>query len=88
MMKFTVLLIIAFSLQSFAHGYGQENISLNLEKVTLKKVFKAIEQQGACRFVYKDDILPREQRVSISVANASLEDVMNKVLQNTVLSYK
>ncbi|MCG2617244.1 TonB-dependent receptor [Terrimonas sp. NA20] len=88
MMKFTVLLIIAFSLQSFAHGYGQENINLNLEKVTLKKVFKAIEQQGACRFVYKDEILPREQRISISVANASLEEVMNKVLQNTELSYK
>jgi TonB-linked SusC/RagA family outer membrane protein len=88
MMKFTVLLIVAFSLQSFANGYGQENINLNLEKVTLKKVFKAIEQQGACRFVYKDEILPREQRISISVANASLEEVMNKVLQNTELSYK
>jgi len=88
MMKFTVLLIIAFSLQSFANGYGQENINLNLEKVTLKKVFKAIEQQGACRFVYKDEILPREQRISIAVENASLEEVMNKVLRNTELSYK
>jgi len=88
MMKFTILLIIAFSLQSFANGYGQENINLNLEKVTLKKVFKAIEQQGACRFVYKDEILPREQRISIAVENASLEEVMNKVLRNTELSYK
>src|SRR6218665_526915 len=88
MMKFTLLLIIAFSLQFFANGYGQKNISLNLEKVTLKKVFKAIEQQGACRFVYKDEILPRDQRISIAVENASLEDVMTKVLQNTELSYK
>lgn len=88
MMKFTLLLIIAFSLQSFGNGYGQENINLKLEKVTLKKVFKAIELQGACRFVYKDEILPRDQRVSISVENASLEDVMTKVLQNTELSYK
>jgi len=47
MMKFTILLVFAFSLQSFARGYGQETISLNLEKATLKKVFKAIEQQGA-----------------------------------------
>ncbi len=88
MMKFTILLILAFSLQSFARGYGQENISLHLEKATLKKVFKAIEQQGAFRFVYKDDILPREQRVSIAVENATLEQVLAVVLQNTQLGYK
>lgn len=88
MMKFTILLFFAFSLQSFANGYGQDNISLKLDKATLKKVFKAIEQQGAFRFVYKDDILPRDQRVSIAVENASLEDVLKRILVNTTLSYR
>lgn len=88
MMKFSLLLVLAFSLQSFAKGFGQEHINLNLEKATLKKVFKTIEQQGVCRFVYKDDILPRDQRISISVANASLDEVLKKVLRDTELSYK
>lgn len=88
MMKFSLLLVLAFSLQSFGKGFGQEHINLNLEKVTLKKVFKTIEQQGVCRFVYKDDVLPRDQRISINVENASLDEVLKKVLRDTELSYK
>ena len=88
MMKFILLLIVAFSVQSFAHGYGQDNISLNLEKVSFKKVFKDIEKQGSFRFVYKDEILPRDQRVSITIENASLDEVLKLVLQNTSLTYR
>lgn len=88
MMKFTILLILAFSFQSFAHGYGQDNISLRLENVHLKKVFKAIEEQGTFRFVYKDDILPKEQRVTINVEHASLDDVLKTILQNTSLTWR
>lgn len=87
MIKFTALLFL-FSFQTFANGYGQDNISLRLDRVSLKKVFKAIEQQGAFRFVYKDEILPKEQKVSIAVENASLDEVLNKILSNTDLSYK
>jgi len=88
MTKLAFFFIIAFSTQSFAKSYGQErNISLRLENVQLKKVFKAIENQGYFRFVYKDDILPKEQLVSISVKDATLDDVLNKILANTSLGY-
>ncbi|MCR6719701.1 MAG: carboxypeptidase-like regulatory domain-containing protein [Chitinophagaceae bacterium] len=88
MMKFTILLVLAISFQSFAKGYGQENISLNLEKATLKQVLKSIEQQGVYRFVYKDELLSRSQRVNISVKDASLDEVLDRVLKNTELSYR
>src|ERR1700729_1701472 len=87
MTKLVILFIIAFSTQSFAKGYGQRNINLKLENVQLKKVFKAIENQGFFRFVYKDDILPRGELISISVKDATLEEVLNKVLAGTPLSY-
>src|SRR6185437_12783461 len=79
MTKLAILFVVAFSTQTFAKSYGQDkNISLRLENVQLKKVFKAIENQGFFRFVYKDDALPHEQLVSISVKNASLDDVLKK----------
>ena len=88
MTKLAILFIIAFSTQTFAKSYGQDkNISLRLENVQLKKVFKAIENQGFFRFVYKDDALPREQLVTITVRNASLDEVLAKVLAGTPLSY-
>src|SRR6185437_9731697 len=88
MTKLCILLIFTCSLQCFAKSYGQRSISLRLERVQLKKVFKAIEDQGYFRFVYKDDILPREQLVSISVKDATLDEVLNKVLANTALGYR
>jgi TonB-dependent starch-binding outer membrane protein SusC len=88
MMKFTVLLVVVLSLQSFARGYGQDNISLRLEKAHLKQAFKTIEEQGVFRFVYKDEILPRELRISINVQDRPLNEVMEKLLKNTALTYR
>jgi len=87
MTKLAILITLAFSFQTFARGYGQGNINLRLEKTQLKKVFKAIEDQGFFRFVYKDDILPKDQRVSIVARQASVEEVLDKILERTGLSY-
>src|SRR5437868_9168561 len=86
-MKLVILFILALSAQSFAGGYSQ-GISLQVEKVQLKKVFKIIEEQGTFRFVYRDAILPKDKRVSIRVDNASLDEVMAKILENTLLTYR
>src|ERR1700738_2892496 len=80
MTKLAVLLIVTLSVQSFANGYGQSNINLRLEKVPLKKVLRAIEDQGFFRFVYKDEILPKDQRISIRVKQAPVEDVLAEIL--------
>src|ERR1700743_3478306 len=88
MTKLAILLITLFSFQTFAKSYGQRNISLKLENVQLKKVFKAIESQGFFRFVYKDDILPRETLVSISVKDATLDEVLARILSGTTLRYQ
>jgi TonB-linked SusC/RagA family outer membrane protein len=87
MTKLAILFIFILSIHSFANGYGQGDISLRLEKTQLKKVLKTIEAAGFYRFVYKDDILPKEQGISIRVQHAELAAVMDKVLENTGLTY-
>ena len=87
MTKLAILFIFILSMQSFANGYGQGNISLRLENSQLKKVFKAIEAEGYFRFVYKDAILPKDQLISIRVKDAQVEEVLEKVLEKTGLSY-
>src|ERR1700733_13766401 len=88
MTKFAIFFLFAFSTQSFAKSYGQRNIDLRLEKVQLKKAFKAIENLGFFRFVYRDEILPKDQLVSIRVKDASLDEVLDKLLANTSLGYR
>ncbi|HEX6194053.1 MAG TPA: SusC/RagA family TonB-linked outer membrane protein [Chitinophagaceae bacterium] len=88
MIKFTILFIVAVSLQSFGRGYSQDNISLSLENAHLKKAFKAIEEQGVFRFVYKDDILPKDKRIDIHVQDMPVDDVLERLLENTPLTYR
>jgi len=82
----TKLAILLIFVNAFASGYGQGNISIRLDNMPLKRVFKAIEEGGVYRFVYKDAILPKEG-ISIRVQHADLAEVMDKVLENTGLTY-
>ncbi len=85
--KFSIILLCFFSIQSFAGIKAQDNITLNLHNVELIKVFKAIEKQAKYRFVYKTEMIP-DNTVSIKVENASLDDVLQIVLDNTPLTYR
>ncbi|MBO9683982.1 MAG: carboxypeptidase-like regulatory domain-containing protein, partial [Flavisolibacter sp.] len=85
--KFYVITLCIFSIQSFAGINAQDNINLNLQNVRLTKVFKAIEDQGKYRFVYKNEIIP-DNIVTVQVKNASLEDVLIIVLDHTPLTYR
>lgn len=88
MLKLAIILLFSLTLQSFGRGFGQEKIKLNLKNVPLKQALRALEAQGSYRFVYKDEILPKEANVSIRVQNASVREVLDKMLENTSLSYK
>ena len=88
-MKMTVLLICLFSMQSFANNsMAQENITLKLENASLKKAFKTIEKQTSFRFLYNDGVLPADQKINISVQDKPAGEVMKKLLENTLLSFK
>lgn len=88
-MKMIVLLICVFSMQSFANnGLAQENITLKLENASLKKAFKTIEKQTSFRFLYNDNVLPADQRISVSITDQPVAEAMKKLLENTMLAFK
>lgn len=89
MMKIVTLLICVFSLQTIANdGFAQETITLKLENSTLRKAFKVIEKSTSFRFVYNEEILPSDQRISINVQAQPVNSVMKKLLENTALTHK
>ena len=89
MLKLIVILSFFFCFQSLAHdGYGQDKVTLNLENVPLKKVFKAIEKQTSFRFVYSDDAIPANKKMSINVRAVMLSEAMKKLFEKTDLTFK
>lgn len=88
MTKLALLLILGFTGPTMANTYGQYAITLKMENVSLKETLKAIENQGYYRFVYKTNILPKERQISLDVTQASVDQVMKTVLQNSRLEFR
>ena len=87
-MKLTALLILVASTQISAKVFSQDaKISLHLKDANLSKLFSAIEKKTDFRFVYSNNILPPDKRVSIDVTNTPLSTVLMTALLNTSLTY-
>ncbi|HET9057936.1 MAG TPA: TonB-dependent receptor [Chitinophagaceae bacterium] len=87
-MKMIAALILIGSMHVSAGVIGQNKISIKLEKTEITKVLKAIEKQGAYRFLYNSDIKGLKQKVTVEATNADLHDFMPKLLAGKDLAYK
>jgi TonB-linked SusC/RagA family outer membrane protein len=85
-MKLTAIFLFAACLQVSAAGYSQK-VTLSQNNVSLKKVFKEIENQSGYHFFYKDRLLRQAENVSINVKGASVEEVLDECLKEQALSY-
>lgn len=88
MTKLTIIISLIFSFQAVADNISAQTINLKLKNVSVETAIKTIEAQGAYRFVYKTETLPREKEISIAADNAPLSYVMDRILRNTPLSYE
>lgn len=86
-MKLSLLLILLTCLPGYGKSFAQEKLRLQLRDGSLRQVLKAVEQQSNYRFVFHNETLPVSRKVSISVTDATLEQVLDQVFQGTGLSY-
>lgn len=85
-MKLTAIFLFAACMQVSASGYSQK-ITLSQTNVSLKKVFREIENQSGYHFFYKDRLLRQTGNVSIDVRSASVEDALDQCLKDQPLTY-
>lgn len=85
-----LLILMTATLVSFATGsYSQsKNLTFRLEKVNLIEIFEQIEKQSDMKVAYDISNINTDQRINISVDDASIENVLKKALENTDLSYR
>lgn len=87
-MKLTALIILFFTLNVSANGFGQEKISLRAKKTEIGGVLRTIEKQSNYRFLYNDDLEDIRTRVSINVKEAGISEVLSILLNRTRLFYQ
>jgi TonB-linked SusC/RagA family outer membrane protein len=87
-MKLTIAFLMFACLQVHAKGWSQDKISLKMSAVEVKKVLFAIEKKSDYRFLFNEDALQGKPLVNVDVVDATITEVLDKVLANTGVSYK
>jgi TonB-linked SusC/RagA family outer membrane protein len=87
-MKLTAAFLLFACLQVSANGFGQDRISLKMDQADLKKVLFAIEKKSNYRFLFTEDAMKGKPKVNVNVEQATVAEVLDKVLQNTGISYR
>lgn len=73
--------------QVSAKSFSQDRINIALKDVKLKYAITYIQHNSKYRFLYNDDLIPKNKRVSVEAKDASIEQVLNIIFQSTGLLY-
>jgi len=65
-----------------------QNITLNIERASIKSILQEIQSQTNYRFVYNDALVNVEAIASVSVQNASLETVLTTLFEGTGIAFE
>lgn len=87
-MKLTLAFLLFACLQVSAKGWSQERITLKMNEAEIKKVLFAIEKKSNYRFLFSENALKRKPKVTVDAVEASVTDLLDKILANTGVSYK
>lgn len=88
---FSILLILVFLSGNVSRAFAagtQERISLNVNNKTIKYVFGLIEKKTHYIFIYNDNVIDSQKKISVSADNETVEEILPKVLAGTGTIFK
>lgn len=86
MMKLTTILLMVLCIEAGAKGFAQ-NVNISKKNVSLDEVFRAIKNQTGYTFVYKESILNKAAKVSVTISDASIEQVLDLCFKEQRFTY-
>lgn len=88
LMKLTIVFMLLTSLQLSAKVFSQNTITLKLQSADLKKALVQIEKKSSFRFLYNDDIVSSNQKVSFDADNMLVTDLLDNIFSGSALTYR
>jgi len=89
LMRVTIVLLLLGVFQvSAKESYSQETrMSINLTNARLADVLNEIENQSAYYFLYNQDLIDVNRRVSLNVENQKIEVILDRLFDRTKVKY-
>jgi TonB-dependent starch-binding outer membrane protein SusC len=89
LMKFIPVMLVFLFLQITARASGQEKLTLEFKNTELVKALVLIEEKSDYHFVYNNNnLVTGSNKITASFKEASLQEVMGKLLKGTGLGYQ
>ena len=85
-MKISAVLMVTFTLNISAIGFGQ--FSFKPEGKTVREIFNIIEQGSNYRFFYNDEFESVNSIVNLEMKNKDINQVLDGILESTDYTYK
>jgi TonB-dependent starch-binding outer membrane protein SusC len=84
-----LLLLMALVTNAQASAYSETvTFDLKMKQVTLKEVFKAIADQSEFKFIYSNDEVNDDQKVTFNKQSVYVEEILDELLPEFNLDYK
>lgn len=62
-------------------------VTLNLTNVSLETLFKTLEKKSDYVFFFKEDVLQKNEKVTVKAQNESVVSILNRILPPKQLTY-
>ena len=85
-MKLTIILMLVFTLNLSATGFGQ--ISLAANDKSIREVFGILEAETDYRFFYNDGLISVDKTVDLNVSDMGIDQILEELLESTGLGYR
>lgn len=87
-MKLTAFLIFLFTMQVTATVYSQnKKLTIDLQGTSIKEVLQKIEAQSEYRFIYENEKVNLDEKVSIRVKDEKVENILKMLFEKDGVNY-
>ncbi len=84
-----LMLLMGLVVNVQASSYSESvKFDLKMNKVSLKEVFQTITDQSEFKFIYNNDVVNENQKVTLSTKDARVEEILDEILPQHKLDYK
>jgi TonB-linked SusC/RagA family outer membrane protein len=88
-MKLTTFALIIFAMNISATAYSQRTkLSLDIRNQSIKEVLYQIESRSEFRFIYENETISLDKKVSVQVKNQTVERILDRLLGKENVRYE
>lgn len=87
-MKLSIALLLLTFLQVSAKVHSQDRITLTEKGISWAQFFELLQKKSNYTFVYKDEVLPRQEKIDVSAVDRTVPEILENVLRNSPLTYQ